>query len=468
MALGGFCLPDISKAVGDSTDQLVESLKGAFFSSEYGKKAAVVFFDVWVCWPVLLIGSALALVLSYVYLFVMRCLGGAIVWFMIALTEVCLIGAGIYTWFYRSKRFTEADQPYYNYLAYTSYVLWGLGALIFIFMLCCCSAIKLGIAVMKATAKFIADNLRIFVLPFISYILIFAWILFWFYGGLYLYSVGTPEQRKGFEFTTEMMWSQETKWAIVYYIFGFFWLIAFLIGSTQFIIAAAACIWYFDQGSDKKTDCVGTGIKWLFRYHLGTIALGSMIIAICQTIRVIFEYYRKKITQANPTKIVKALLCITGYLLWCLEKCIKYITKNAYIQCAVTSESFCTSAWNAFTLMIKHAARFGWGNSVGYLMIFFGCAGVGASTGFATYLFVSQQTTYFEVSSAVPASVFVGVSGVFIAWVFLSIFFFASDALLQSFLLDEELRFAGRNRPVEFAEFEQDFKRRQNSCCSCC
>lgn len=108
--------------------------------------------------------------------------------------------------------------------------------------------------------------------------------------------------------------------------------------------------------------------------------------------------------------------------------------------------------------MIKHAARFGWGNSVGYLMIFFGCAGVGSVSGFATYLFVSIQTSYFEVSSAVPAAVFVGVSGVFIAWVFLSIFFFASDALLQSFLLDEELRFAGKNRPVEFSALAEDFK----------
>jgi hypothetical protein len=77
------------------------------------------------------------------------------------------------------------------------------------------------------------------------------------------------------------MWDKATKPVIVYYIFGLFWVNSFIIGMTQFIIAAAAVIWYFDQGSDKKTDCVGTGIKWVWRYHLGTIAFGSMIIAIC-------------------------------------------------------------------------------------------------------------------------------------------------------------------------------------------
>jgi hypothetical protein len=279
-----------------------------------------------------------------------------------------------------------------------------------------------------------------------------------------MYTVGYAAPRNGFEFSTEIMWDKYTKPIIVYYILGAFWLTAFFIGCTQFVIAAAAVMWYFDQGSDKKADCVGTGIKWLFRYHLGTIALGSMIIAICQTIRVIFEYYRRKIQSAAPSKLVKALLCLTGYLLWCLEKCIKYITKNAYIQCAVTSESFCTSAWNAFTLMIKHAARFGWGNSVGYLMIFFGCAGIGAVTALGAYVFISY-TSYFTVSTPIAPAIFVGIIAVFIAWMFLSIFSFASDALLQAFLLDEELRFAGKSRPVEFAEFEADFKKRQESCC---
>jgi hypothetical protein len=291
-----------------------------------------------------------------------------------------------------------------------------------------------------------------------------VWCLLWFFGGMYMYTVGYAIPRPGFEFTTEIMWDPATKPIIVYYIFGLFWVNAFLIGATQFIIAAAAVIWYFDQGSDKKTDCVGRGIWWLWRYHLGSIALGSMIIAICQTIRVIFEYYRRKIQSAYPSKVVKAILCMTSYLLWCLEKCIKYITQNAYIQVAVTSENFCTSAWNAFTLMIKHAARFGWGNSVGYLMLFFGCAGVGATTAFGAYLYMGQTET-FPVSSPIPPAFFCGVIAVFIAWVFLSIFSFASDALLQAFLLDEELRFAGKTRPVEFAEFEQDFKKRQQGCC---
>ena len=31
------------------------------------------------------------------------------------------------------------------------------------------------------------------------------------------------------------------------------------------------------------------------------------------------------------------MLCYTAYCLWLLEKCIKFITKNAYIQVALTN-----------------------------------------------------------------------------------------------------------------------------------
>jgi choline transporter-like protein 2/4/5 len=73
-------------------------------------------------------------------------------------------------------------------------------------------------------------------------------------------------------------------------------------------------------------------IKWLMAYHLGSIAFGALCIAICQMIRFLFEYYRKNIeTWAGKNPVAKAILCITKYCLVCLEKCVKFLTKNAYI-----------------------------------------------------------------------------------------------------------------------------------------
>lgn len=158
------------------------------------------------CWPFILGSTGIAFVLGYIYLFIMRYLGGMIIWLMIFLTEAALLAGGGFCWYLRSDKYTVEDQPTYDYLAYASYTMWALGGLMFLFMLCCCSAIKIGIAVMKATSQFVAKNMRILLLPLISYVFMTVWGMLWFFGGLYLYTVGYAHPRDGFEFSTEIAW----------------------------------------------------------------------------------------------------------------------------------------------------------------------------------------------------------------------------------------------------------------------
>merc|ERR1712070_341341 len=53
--------------------------------------------------------------------------------------------------------------------------------------------------------------------------------------------------------------------------------------------------------------------------------------------------------------VLKALQCC----IWCFEKCLKYLNKNAYIQIALVGKGFCTSAKAAFFLIFRNMARFG-------------------------------------------------------------------------------------------------------------
>jgi len=75
-----------------------------------------------------------------------------------------------------------------------------------------------------------------------------------------------------------------------------------------------------------------TAYKWIFRYHMGSIAFGALVIAIMQMIKILFEYIRKKFEKAvgnNP--IVKCIICMIRCCIYCLDKCVRCITKNAYI-----------------------------------------------------------------------------------------------------------------------------------------
>jgi hypothetical protein len=104
------------------------------------------------------------------------------------------------------------------------------------------------------------------------------------------------------------------------------------------VIATMAATWYFSHGSDsggKPSLCKGIG--WLCRYHMGSIAFGSLIIAIVWSIKIAFEYYRKQyeklLGKNNP--LTKFIVCCTRYIIDCLDRCVKFITKNSYIQVSI-------------------------------------------------------------------------------------------------------------------------------------
>ena len=126
-----------------------------------------------------------------------------------------------------------------------------------------------------------------------------------------------------------------------YYLFGLFWIMAFILSMQKFIVAAAAAIWYFDPVDDGTKDVsILEAIQWC-DYHCGTIALGSFLIALVQLIRVIFEYIAKEADKMGDSQIKRCLECCIRCAVWCLEQCVQFITENAYIQCAVSNRWFC-------------------------------------------------------------------------------------------------------------------------------
>lgn len=90
--------------------------------------------------------------------------------------------------------------------------------------------------------------------------------------------------------------------------------------------------------------------------------------------------------EANPENpVVKALLCCTRCCLDCLERFIKFISVNAYIQCSITGKNFCESAWNAFILILTNALRFGTANSIGVIFTILGVLFIGTANAAGVY-----------------------------------------------------------------------------------
>ncbi|CAF1540229.1 unnamed protein product, partial [Rotaria sordida] len=103
---------------------------------------------------------------------------------------------------------------------------------------------------------------------------------------------GTGKHFQSFiSFVNENQWLPQ-----VFSAFMFFWLTAFTIGLSELVLAGVYARYYWDK-KRFGIPCLSLG-QSLFRaivFHLGTIAFGSLIIAIVKLIRVLLEYVEKKV-----------------------------------------------------------------------------------------------------------------------------------------------------------------------------
>lgn len=161
-------------------------------------------------------------------------------------------------------------------------MLFAITALFALTILIFCNAIKVGIAVFKTTCAYVQSNMEVFAVPGVMSLICMVWFLVWLLAAVFLFSVGTPQPREDYPFVTEIKWDENTRWIILYHVFGLLWVNSFIVGCAQFICGASACIWYFEVGTDSKgRGTLPKATWWLFRYHMGSIAFGAFVIAIC-------------------------------------------------------------------------------------------------------------------------------------------------------------------------------------------
>lgn len=208
------------------------------------------------------------------------------------------------------------------------------------------------------------------------------------------------------------------------------------------IIACMTVQWYF-SGQGENSDAPGSvglfkSIGWGLWYHCGTVAFGSFCIALVTFIRVIFEYLVKQYENsgAKENPVMKAIFCCVRAMLYLLDQYVKFISKNAFIQTAIHNTSFCTSAFNSFYLIVRHAGRFTSAGAIGYIMMFLGKGTIMSTTAYVTMVLIKE--THPDVKQPFVPAALVAMAAYVVASLFLSIFSFSCTAILHSFIMAED------------------------------
>lgn len=314
----------------------------------------------------------------------LRWLAAIMVWLSLIGVLIALGAAVVFTGYkYKDLRDLDDDEQkiWLAALILSSIVL----AIVLIILIFLRKRIVLAIALIKEGSKAVSSVTSVLLFPIVPWILQIGVIAYAICAGLYLSTTGTAVYRVVLnqtecsaltnnaicnpdDFDNAACPSAQCKFVkmdnpSIYpllqtlNVFGFFWLAFFASAFGEMVLASVFAQWYWTFNKrNLPFFAVTESILRVLRYHIGTLAFGSLIIAICRMIRVCLEYIDHKLKKYD-NGFTKAILCCLKCFFWCLEKFLKFINKNAYIMCAIHGKNFCTSAKDAFLLLMRNIIR---------------------------------------------------------------------------------------------------------------
>jgi len=397
---------------------------------------------------------------------------------------------GVHPWHHKCPNgFVVADKDSRTFLNVCAYIFWIFAALWCCVICCLYSRIKLAVALNKVATEFMRHTPQILPFPIVQAMIAIAWTIVWAvivsfvvstvadnyvpdeaYDS-YLAVVGT-ENTPG---KCNSMWPMGYAWKyegnlssendpcsgnkgdvsgitpacwkcfpprfmitfqFAYSFFTYLWFSFFMIAVGQCTVAGACGQWFFAKHGEKnKVHSVSIALKNCFRYHLGSLAFGAFIIALVKFIRYCLYYFQKQ-CEASKNRVAVILLKCAQCMLWCFEKCLKFLTKHAYIQVALLGQNFCKSAKKAFFLILRNALRFAIFAMLGGVINMLGVALIVSFTMFLGYHIL--QAMHPDVSPIAPMMCLLMMSYV-VARLFMMVYHLVCDTMMQCFIITEEM-----------------------------
>ncbi|KAK6324924.1 hypothetical protein J4Q44_G00042660, partial [Coregonus suidteri] len=388
----------------------------------------------------------LALVLSIILMVVIRYISVVLVWILTALVVLgSLGGTGVLWWLYVDHRTNLTDQtantPTPQQQVATDNVqallVYAIIATVFTVILLLLlffmrKRVALTITLFHVAGKVFTHLPLLALQPFWTFLSLMLFWVSWLGVLLFLGTTGSPVQSEETGLVEYQM-SGPLQYMVWYHAVGLIWISQFILACQQMTVAGAVVTYYFTRNKSQlpMTPIVSSMLR-LARYHLGTVAKGSFIITLVEIPRLILTYIHNQLKgkeNACARCMLKACICC----LWCLKKCLTYLNQNAYTATAINSTSFCTSARDAFVILVENALRVATINTVGDFVLFLGKVLIVSCTAFVGVLSLNYQRDY---TVWVLPLLIVCLFSWLVAHCFLSVFEIVVDVLFLCFAVD--------------------------------
>ncbi|XP_045886733.1 choline transporter-like protein 1 isoform X3 [Micropterus dolomieu] len=392
----------------------------------------------------------LALVLSMILMVIIRYISAVLVWILTSLVVLgSLAGTSVLWWLYIDHRLYGNDtatkvtkeeakeEVEISRDGGQALLVYAAAATVFtiillLLMLFMRKRVALTIALFHVAGKVFIHLPLLTLQPFVTFLALLLFWIYWILVLLFLGTTGNPVQNEETGLT-EFRLTGPLQYLTWYHAVGLVWITEFILACQQMTVAGAVVTYYFTRDKNRlPVTPILSSVLRLVRYHLGTVAKGSFIITLVKVPRLVLMYIHNQL-KGKENACARCLLKTCICCLWCLEKCLNYLNQNAYAATAINSTSFCTSARDAFVILVENALRVATINAVGDFVLFLGKILIVTSTAFAGVLLLNYQRDYAE--WLLPL-IIVCLFSFLVAHCFLSIFEIVVDVLFLCFAID--------------------------------
>jgi len=440
-----FCVPDnIAQFVGGGSSAAGEIMDG------FAQKIKAVFADLIAGWYILAAAAGIALVISFVWIQLLKYCAGCFVWTVIVGSVLITLLCSFFCYLMYDKymkQYEDLGLDNDESLAYTFLVFCGIfgaaGLVLLCMVICLCKKIRIAIGIVKESCEAVSAMPLIVLFPLLQYLVLLCFIMYWVVVAGYMASTGTVTQSTDVETGSTLYnieFTDDMTNALLYHFFGLLWNMAFLRHFTICVIAGAVGGWYWTPYMDgAKNDLPSApvcGSAWrTFRYHIGTIAFGSFIIAVIEAIQCVMEYIKRKYMDENP-----CLKCLASYIQCCLEcfkRIMEFISRNAYIITACKGKNFCSAAFEAFNYILDNLAQVAAVTWISAYLMLLGKIFIVLGTCVVCYLIAESDD---NISSLVMLLVVCAFIAYGVGCMFLSVFETAIDTILMCFCWEQSAK----------------------------
>ena len=230
-------------------------------------------------------------------------------------------------------------------------------------------------------------------------------------------------------------------------LFAYLWFGAFLFALGEIVLAGVFSNYYWSKERFTTPFPLFYSLMIMIRYHLGSIAFGSLLIATLRYIRIIFEYITKKVSQLEGNIVFGFIVKCFSCFLWVFEKFLKFLNKNSYVLIAARGYSFCKATRKAFVYMISNCLRFLVLVNITEWILFCGIVSVCAGNAYLFYQYLEWTEELDQLILRWAPMVVIVLITYLIASLFFSVFDMAIKTLFICFLQDLDENDGSIQRP---------------------